>query len=62
LKGIPQLRLSRTQAKESSVFDEANLVSAIGLIPVIGLAQKYAHGSLMDEHLRMPEYFGTNWA
>ena len=48
------------EAKVSSSFDEPNLVSAAGLIPTVGLAQKTGLGDLADERLTLKGYFGAN--
>jgi len=42
------------------VFDDPNLVSAAGLVPIVGLAQQAGLGSLGDEHLSVPTDKGAN--
>ena len=38
----------------SAVFDEANLVSCAGLVPVMGLAERAGLDALVAEHLSLP--------
>ncbi|WP_427136320.1 IS1380 family transposase [Pseudarthrobacter sp. S9] len=54
------MQLFHTQSAISSAFDDPNLVSAAGLVPVMGLAGKTGLGELVDEHLKLPDYFGAN--
>ena len=42
------------------MFDDPNLVSAAGLVPIVGLAQQAGLGSLGDEHLSVPTDKGAN--
>jgi hypothetical protein len=44
----------------SPVFDEPNLVSAAGLVPVLGLAQDAGLQELADRHLSVPTDKGAN--
>jgi hypothetical protein len=44
----------------SAVFDEPNLVSAAGLVPVAGLARNAGLRRLADEHLSVPTDRGAN--
>ncbi len=44
----------------SSAFDDPNLVSSAGLVPVMALAADTGLGGLVDEHVRVPEYYGAN--
>ena len=53
-KGISQMQLSHTRPVAAAVFDEPNLVSSAGLVPVLGLAQRAGLGQLGDEHLSVP--------
>jgi hypothetical protein len=48
------MRLSHTLARTSTVFDEPNLVSSAGLVPIVGLAESARLGRLADEHVRLP--------
>jgi hypothetical protein len=50
-KGISEVQLSHTPRSISAVFDDPNLVSAAGLVPIVGLAQQAGPGPLGDEHL-----------
>src|SRR4051812_13360850 len=45
------MRLSHTLGRTSVAFDEPNLVSAAGLVPVLALADGAGLGRLADEHL-----------
>ncbi|MEC5180326.1 hypothetical protein RCH07_001675, partial [Arthrobacter sp. CG_A4] len=54
------MQLFHTPSAISSAFDDPNLVSAAGLVPVMGLAGKTGLGELVDEHLKLPDYFGAN--
>ena len=54
------MKVSHTRAAVSSVFDDPNLVSAAGLVPVMGLAADTGLGTLVDEHLTLPDYYGAN--
>jgi len=45
---------SYTFAAGSAVFDEQNLVSAAGLVPVLELAEKAGLSRLIDEHVDLP--------
>lgn len=42
------------------MFDEANLVSAVGLVPVVALASDAGLRALVDEHLSVPTDKGAN--
>jgi Transposase DDE domain group 1 len=48
------MQLSHTARATSAVFDEPNLVSAAGWVPVLGLAQEAGLGDLADTHLSVP--------
>lgn len=43
----------------SASFDDPNLVSSTGLIPLMVLAVKTGHGALVDERVKLPGYFGA---
>jgi hypothetical protein len=46
------VRLWHSLAKTHASFDDPNLVSHAGLMPVMGLAQRAGLGSLVAEHVR----------
>src|SRR4051794_11088510 len=48
------MQLSHTRPVVSAVFDEPNLVSSAGLVPVMALARKARLGELADEWLTVP--------
>jgi hypothetical protein len=48
------VRLSHTRPVASALFDEPNLVSVAGLVPVVKLAQDAGLRHLADEHLSVP--------
>ncbi|HUH70099.1 MAG TPA: hypothetical protein VLZ05_15310 [Mycobacterium sp.] len=48
------MRSSYTFTPESAVFDEKNLVSAAGLVPVLELAEQTGLSRLIDEHVELP--------
>jgi Transposase DDE domain group 1 len=54
------MQLSHTRRATSAVFDEPNLVSAAGLVPVLGLAQEAGLHELADAHLSVPGDKGAN--
>jgi DDE family transposase len=54
------MKVSHGPAAVSSAFDDPNLVSAAGLLPVMGLVGTTGLGDLADEHLKLPGYFGAN--
>ena len=51
--GLPD-RLSHVAPVRSAVFDEPNLVSHAGLVPVVGLAGRAGLIDLADRHLTVP--------
>src|SRR4051812_17504019 len=59
-KGIRQVQLSRTSRARSAVFDDPNLVSSAGLVPVVALAQSAGLGALAQERLSVPTDKGAN--
>src|SRR5215831_2113649 len=59
-KGILQMRLSHIRPVAAALFDEANLVSAAGLVPVLRLAQDAGLGRLAGELLTVPSDKGAN--
>ncbi|MET9023976.1 IS1380 family transposase [Actinopolymorpha sp. NPDC004070] len=54
------MQLSHTFAATSAVFDEPNLVSSAGLVPVMGLAESVGLHELADAHLSVPGDKGAN--
>src|SRR6187200_759828 len=54
------MRLSHTLARTSVAFDDPNLVSAAGLVPVLALASAAGLPVLADEHLTVPTDKGAN--
>ncbi len=54
------MQLSHTPAGTSAVFDDPNLVSAAGLVPVVALAGAVGLRRLCDEHLSVPGDKGAN--
>lgn len=54
------MRLSHTLARTSVAFDDPNLVSAAGLVPVLALAESAGLRDLADEHLTVPSDKGAN--
>jgi hypothetical protein len=45
---------SDTRPVASAIFDDPNLVSCAGLVPVVALAQQCDLGTLADRHLTLP--------
>jgi len=54
------MQLSHTRPVASAVFDDSNLVSCAGLVPIAALAQKCGLAGLADEHLSVPTDKGAN--
>src|SRR5699024_3600838 len=54
------MQLSHTRPVVSAVFDEPNLVSSAGLVPLMGLARRAGLRELGDEHLSVRTDKGTN--
>src|SRR5882757_9940627 len=54
------MQLSHTRPVASAVFDDPNLVSCAGLVPMAALAQKCGLAALADEHLSVPNDKGSN--
>jgi hypothetical protein len=48
------VKLSHTLPATSAVFDDPNLVSSAGLVPVLTLADRAGLRRLADEHLSVP--------
>jgi hypothetical protein len=54
------MQLCHTSRATSAVFDDPNLVSAGGLVPVLALAESAGLRNLADEHLTVPADKGAN--
>ena len=54
------MQLSHTRPVASAVFDDPNLVSCAGLVPIAALAQECGLAVLADEHLSVPTDKGAN--
>jgi hypothetical protein len=54
------VRLLHGLAKASATFDDPNLVSRAGLVPVMALAQRAGLGGLVAEHVRIGHRYGVN--
>jgi len=54
------MKLSHTRPVSSAAFDEPNLVSCAGLVPVLALARTAGLHALAQEHLSVPTDKGAN--
>jgi hypothetical protein len=54
------MQLSHTRPVVAAVFDDPNLVSSAGLVPVLALAERVGLCELGDEHLSVPTDRGAN--
>jgi hypothetical protein len=54
------MQLSHTARATSAVFDDPNLVSFAGLVPVVALARRAGLGELARQHLSVPTDKGAN--
>jgi hypothetical protein len=54
------MQLSHTHPVRSAVFDDPNLVSSAGLVPVLALARSAGLARLADQHLSVPTDKGAN--
>jgi hypothetical protein len=54
------VRLSHDMAKINATFDDPNLVSRAGLVPVMALAQRAGLAALAGEHVRVARRCGVN--
>src|ERR687898_1715203 len=54
------MQLSHIRPVVSATFDEPNLVSAAGLVPLMALAGKAGLGELAEERLSVPTDKGAN--
>lgn len=61
-KDISGVQLSHTRPMKRVIFDDPNLVSAAGLVPVMTLAEKAGLAQLAEEHLSLPTDRGANRA
>ena len=59
-RDISEVKLSHTLRATSAVFDDPNLVSSAGLVPVLALADQAGLRELADEHLSVPRDKGAN--
>lgn len=59
-RDISEVKLSHTLGATSVAFDDPNLVSAGGLVPVLALAESAGLRDLADEHLTVPTDKGAN--
>jgi hypothetical protein len=53
------MRASHTAAAVSATFDELNLVSSAGLVPVLRLAERAGVHEVADQRVRLPEAAGS---
>lgn len=60
LKGIRQVKLSHTFRSTQVAFDDPNLVSSAGLVPMLALAERAGLRSLADAQLSLPTDKGAN--
>src|SRR5215211_2260033 len=60
MKGIRRVQLSHMVRATSAVFDEPNLVSAAGLVPVLALAESAGLAVLAQQQLTVPDDKGAN--
>src|SRR3954447_12793776 len=54
------MQLCHTSAATSAVFDDPNLVSSAGLVPVLALASTSGLQELAEQHLSVPTDKGAN--
>ena len=54
------MQLSHSRPVSSAVFDDPNLVSCAGLVPMAALARRCGLAALADEHLSVPTDKGSN--
>jgi hypothetical protein len=54
------MQLSQTHRSVSASFNDPNLVSAAGLVHAMALAGKTGLGTLVDQWVKLPGYFGAN--
>jgi hypothetical protein len=61
-KGIYEVRASHTAAAVSAIFDEPNLVSCAGLVPVLRLAERAGLHAAAQRRVRLPDRAGSGAA
>ena len=61
-KGIYEVRASHTAAAVSATFDEPNLVSCAGLVPVLRLAERAGLPEAAQQRVRLPAAVGSTAA
>ena len=54
------MQVKHSNRSVSASFDDPNLVSSAGLVPMMVLAAKTGLGALVDEWVKLPGYFGAN--
>jgi hypothetical protein len=54
------MQLFHRSASVSATFDDTNLVSTAGLVPVMAIAAATGLGELAEKHLHPPGHFGAN--
>ena len=54
------MQLSHSAAATAAVFDDPNLISSAGLVPILRLAETAGLGALADERLSVPTDKGAN--
>ena len=54
------MQLSHTHPVRSAVFNDPNLVSSAGLVPMLALARSAGLTRLADQHLSVPTDKGAN--
>ncbi len=59
-QGISQMELSHMRPVTAARFDDPNLVSSAGLVPMMALAQAGGLLTLADEHLSVPTEFSQH--
>src|SRR5688572_27908947 len=59
-RDISEVKLSHTLVATSAVFDDPNLVSSAGLVPVLALADRAGLHELAHKHLTVPTDKGAN--
>jgi hypothetical protein len=59
-KGIREMQVSHAAPAVSAVFDDPNLVSCAGLVPVLGLAEECGLRRLIGQRLTLRERGGVN--
>ena len=59
LKGIYGVRACHTAAAVSAIFDEPNLVSCAGLVPVLRLAERAGLHEAAQQRVRLPDSAGS---